>query len=133
MQEDGLDVQTLFNQKFRAVLGPTRFPDSSVGKESACSAGDPSSIPGSGRSAVEGIVFLGFPGGSAGKETTCNAGDLGSVPGLERSPGEGKSYPLLYSSLGNSMDCIVHGFAKSRTRLSNIHFQGVAGAHHPIG
>ena len=30
------------------------FPDSSVGKESACSAVDPSSIPGSGRSAGEG-------------------------------------------------------------------------------
>ena len=31
------------------------FPDGSVGKESACSAGDPSLIPGSGRSAAEGI------------------------------------------------------------------------------
>ena len=31
------------------------FPDSSVGKESACSTGDSSSIPGSGRSAGEGI------------------------------------------------------------------------------
>ena len=30
------------------------FPDSSVGKESACSAGDPGSIPGSGRSPGEG-------------------------------------------------------------------------------
>ena len=30
------------------------FPDSSVGKESACNAGDPSSIPGSGRSSGEG-------------------------------------------------------------------------------
>ena len=33
------------------------FPDSSVGKESACNAGDPDSIPGSGRSAGEGIVY----------------------------------------------------------------------------
>ena len=33
------------------------FPDSSVGKESACSAGDPSSIPGSGRSPWEGIGY----------------------------------------------------------------------------
>ena len=33
------------------------FPDSSVGKESACNAGDPGSIPGSGRSAGEGIVY----------------------------------------------------------------------------
>ena len=31
------------------------FPDSSVGKESACNAGDPSSIPGLGRAAGEGI------------------------------------------------------------------------------
>ena len=30
------------------------FPDSSVGKESTCNAGDPSSIPGLGRSAGEG-------------------------------------------------------------------------------
>ena len=33
------------------------FPDSSVGKESACSAGDPGSIPGLGRSAREGISY----------------------------------------------------------------------------
>ena len=33
------------------------FPDSSVGKESACNAGDPSSIPGSGTSAGEGIGY----------------------------------------------------------------------------
>ena len=31
------------------------FPDSSVGKESACNTGDPGSIPGSGRSPGEGI------------------------------------------------------------------------------
>ena len=33
------------------------FPDSSVGKESACSVGDPSLIPGSGRSTGEGIGY----------------------------------------------------------------------------
>ena len=33
------------------------FPHSSVGKESVCNAGDPSSIPGSGRSAGEGIGY----------------------------------------------------------------------------
>ena len=33
------------------------FPDSSVGKESTCTAGDPGSIPGSGRSAGEGIGY----------------------------------------------------------------------------
>ena len=64
----------------------------------------------------------GFPCGSAGKESTCNAGDQGSIPGLGRSPGEGKGYPLQYSGLENSVDCTVHGVAKSCTRLSDFHF-----------
>ena len=34
------------------------FPDSSVGKESACKAGDHGSIPGLGRSIGEGIGYL---------------------------------------------------------------------------
>ena len=59
---------------------------------------------------------------SAGKESTCNVGDLGSIPGLRRSPGEVKGYPLQYSCLENSMDYIVHGVAKSQTRLSDFHF-----------
>ena len=33
------------------------FPDCSVGRESACNAGDPGSIPGSGRSTGEGIGY----------------------------------------------------------------------------
>ena len=49
-----------------------------------------------------------FPGGSVGKECTCNAGDLGLIPGLGKSPGEGKGYPLQYSGLENSVNCIVH-------------------------
>ena len=57
----------------------------------------------------------GFPCGSAGKESACNAGDLGSISGLGRSPGEGRGYRLQYSGLENSMECIVHGVAKSRT------------------
>ena len=60
-------------------------------------------------------VFSGFPCSSAGKESSCNVGDLSSIPGLGRSPGEGQSYLLQYSGLENSMDCIVHGIAKSRT------------------
>ena len=67
-------------------------------------------------------VFLGFPGGSAGKESACNWGDLGSIPGLERSPEERNTYPLRYSGLENSMNCIVHGVAKSQTQLSDFHF-----------
>ena len=53
--------------------------------------------------------FWDFPGGSEDKASVYNAGDQGSIPGLGRSPGEGKDYPLQYSSLENSIDCIVHG------------------------
>ena len=42
------------------------------------------------------------------KESACNEGDLGLSPGLGRSPVEGNSYPLQYSCLENSMNCI-HG------------------------
>ena len=49
---------------------------------------------------------MGFPCGSAGKEAACNAGDLGSFPGLGRSPGKGRGYPLQYSGLENSVDCM---------------------------
>ena len=64
-----------------------------------------------------------LPDGSDNKESACDAGELGSIPGLGRTPGEGKGYPLPYSGLENSMDCIVHGIAKSRTQLS-LHFMG---------
>ena len=90
-------------------MGSLGFPDSSAGKESACNAGDPGSIPGSGRSAGEGIgyplqVFSGFPCGSAGKESACNVEDLALILGLGRFPGEGNDCPLQYSCLENSMD-----------------------------
>ena len=60
--------------------------------------------------------------GSAGKESACNAEDLGLIPGLGRSPGEGKGYPLQYSGLQNSMDCIIHRVAKSWTQLRDFQF-----------
>ena len=69
-------------------------------------------------------LYVSFFGGSDGKESACNAGDLGSIPGSKRYPEEGNGYPLQYSWLENSMDreawqAIVHGVAKSQTRLSN--------------
>ena len=67
--------------------------------------------------------YWGFLDGSVGEEFTCNAGDLGSIPGLERSPREGKGYPLQYSDLENSLDCVVHGVAESETWLSDFHFR----------
>ena len=62
-----------------------------------------------------------FSCGSAGKESTCNAGGLGWIPGLGRFPGEGKGYPLQYSGLENSTDCVVHRIAMSQTQLSDFH------------
>ena len=55
------------------------------------------------------------------KESACNAGDLGSIPGL----GLISSCPWRreqYSGLENSTDCIVHGVAKSQTRLNDFDF-----------
>ena len=71
--------------------------------------------------------LLGFPGGSAGKESACDMGNWSSIPGMGRSPGEGKGYPLQYSGLENSMDCIVHGVAKNQTRLRDFHFTSLPG------
>ena len=51
---------------------------------------------------------------SDGKESAGSVGDLSSIPGLGRYLGEGKGYPLQYSGLDNSMDCIVHVVTKSR-------------------
>ena len=42
---------------------------------------------------------------------------------LGRSLGESNGYTLQYSGLGNSMGCIVHGNAKSRTQLSDFHLK----------
>ena len=71
------------------------------------------------------ILYFGvFPGGSDSKEPACNVGDLGSIPGSGRSPGEGNGNPLQYSCLENSVDggawgAVIHGVAKSQTRLSD--------------
>ena len=70
----------------------------------------------------------GFPCGSVGKESACSEGDLGSIPGLGRSPEE---YRFQYSSLENSMDCLVHGVTESNTTeqllvsTSNINIVGI--------
>ena len=66
------------------------FPDSSVGKESACNAGDPGSIPGFRKIRWRRDRLPTPAGGSAGKESSRNAGDLGLIPGLGRSPAGGK-------------------------------------------
>ena len=58
---DGRSLLSLL-AKIKCSIGPYQFnvwgfPHSSIGKESSCNAGDPGSIPGSGRSAGEGIGY----------------------------------------------------------------------------
>ena len=77
------------------------------------------------------VLRKGFLCGWAGKESARNVGDLGLIPGFGRSPGEGKGYPLQYSGLENSMDCIAHGVAKSQTWLSDFHTQQILGKGFP--
>ena len=67
-------------------------------------------------------ILLCFPDSSVGKESACNAGDPSSIPGSGRSSGEGIGYPLQFSGLEISTDCIVHGVTISRTRLTDFHF-----------
>ena len=58
-----------------ALLCKLGFPDSSIGKESACNAGDSDSWVRKihwRRDRLHTPVFLGFPCGSAGKESACN-------------------------------------------------------------
>ena len=102
----------------------TGFPDSSVSNESACNAGDPSSIPGSGKSPGEG---LGYP-------LQCSWASL--VAQLVKNPPAMKEAwvrslgwedPLekgkaTHSSILAWRIPIVHGVTRSRTRLSDFHF-----------
>ena len=92
------------------------FTDSSIGQESACNAGDPGLLPGSGRSAGEGTGYpLQYSCASLVSQLVKNlhamwetwVQSLGWDDPLEK----GKA---THSSM-NSMDCIVHGVAKSRT------------------
>ena len=75
--------------KFALVRVRARgFPGGSDGNESTYNAGEPGSIPGSGkipwkRDRLPTPVFLGFPCGSDDKESAFNARDLGLIPGLE--------------------------------------------------
>ena len=93
------------------------FPQSSAGKEPTCNAGDPSLIPGSERSAGEGIGYpLQYSWASLVAQLVKNLptmqGDLGSIPGLGRSSEKGMVYSLQYSGLENFMDSIVHEVTK---------------------
>ena len=64
---------------------------------------------------------MGFAGDLDSKESVFKVGDLSLFPGWGRSPGGGHGNPLQYSCLENPMDrawwTMVHGVAKSQTRL----------------
>ena len=62
---------------------------------------------------------------SQGEGTILILQEITLIPGLGRSPGKGKGYALPYSGLENSMHYIVHGVAKSGTRLSDFPFTSV--------
>ena len=84
----------------------------SVGKKSACNAGDLGSIPGVGkipwrRERLPTPVFFGFPCGSAGKEAACNAGDLGSIPGVRKIPWRRERLPTAVFWPGESHGTVL--------------------------
>ena len=94
--------------------------ESSVGKESACSAGDPGSIPGLGTSPGEEIGYpLQYPWASVVAQLVKNLPAMQETwvrsLGWEDPPRERKGYPLQCSDLESSIDCIVHGVTKSQT------------------
>ena len=92
----------IFFFRLFSIIG---FPHGSAGKESACNAGGPGSIPGTGRSPGEGIGYpLQYSWASLLAQMVKNTGNLGSNPGLGRSPGGGCGNPLQYSCLENPMD-----------------------------
>ena len=96
------------------------FPDSSFGKESVFNAGPQfNSWVGKfcwRRDRLPTEVFWGFPCGSAGKKIQCRR--PGFDPWVGKFPWR-RERPLQYSGLENSIDCIVHGLAKSGTQLSD--------------
>ena len=105
------------------------FPHSSVGKESACNEGDPSSIPGSGRSAGEG---LGYPFQYSWASLVAHL--VKNLPAMQetwvRSLGwdlPWRREKLLYSVSGEFSSILawritIHGVTKSQTQLSHFHF-----------
>ena len=112
----------------RSVMG---FPDSSVGKESTCNAGDPGSIPGLGRSVGEGIGYpLQYSWASLVTQVIKNPPAMWEAwvrsLGWEDSPEKGKA---THSRILAWRIPIVYGVAESRTRLSNFHFHMIQPDH----
>ena len=107
-------------------------PSSSAGKESACNAGYPSSIPGSGRCPGEGIGYsFQYSWASLVDQLVKHPPAIQEIwvrsLGWEDPLQKGMAIQLQYSCLENSMDrgawqATDHGVAKSQTRVSDFHF-----------
>ena len=111
--------------KIRSYSIAQGFPGSSVGKESACNAGDPCLIPGQGRSPGEGIGYLLlYSWASLVAQLVKNlpamwetwVQSLGWEDPLEK----GKA--TCSSILAWRIPWTVHGVAKGRTQLSKFQY-----------
>ena len=111
---------TSSNIQVNKYLLYSKVCDSSVGKESVCSPGDPTLIPGSERSTREGIGYrLQYSWASLVAQLVKNPP---AMWGCEDTLEKGKA---THSSIlaWRIPWTIVLGVAKSQTRLSNCHFQ----------
>ena len=104
------------------------FPGSSAGKESACSARDPSSIPGSGRSPLEGIGYpLQYSGASLVAQIVKNPPVMQDIPGFNPWVGnirwkrEQLPNPVFWPSPWTEEQATVHSITKSLTQLRDYH------------
>ena len=89
------------------------FPDSSAGKESACSAGDPSSIPGLGRSTAKGVGYsFQYSWSSLLAQLVKNPPAMLETwvwslePWVGKIPWRREKLPIQYAGLENSTDCV---------------------------
>ena len=108
------------------------FPGSSTGKESACYAGDPGLIPGSGRSTGEGIGYpLQYSWASLVVQMVKNlpamwktwVQSLGWEDPLEKGMATHSSILAWRIPMHRgTWQATIHRVTKSRTQLSNFHF-----------
>ena len=112
---------------FRKCISITSlgFPDSSLGKEPTCNAGDPSSIPGSRRSAEEGIGYpFQYFGASLVAQLAKNPPAIQEtwVQSLSWNNPLEKGKATHSSILAWRIPWTVHRVAKSQIWLSKFHF-----------
>ena len=122
----------LLNVLPKILLEPG-FPDNSAGKESTHNAGDPSQIPGLGRSPGEGI---GYPFQYALASVMAQL--VKSLPAMQETwvrtlggtiPWKRERLLIPVFCLENSMDYTGHGVTKSQTRLSDFHSHAIVGTN----